>query len=190
VAHVEATIDTDPDGVFIFVVDQLDTHMSASLVEMVARCCGIDVRTARARSVRAGHPPAQIARQANATGQFAFPLISDLRIDQQRADIILDRDEVAAWASPCRTSARTSRRCSAEPSGRRAPADSPTVVLSKDAVRSRRQAKHPPLSSCTEEAPGQPHDARPTEVGSCAEGRAGLRRLCRVRDRCRKRVSR
>lgn len=42
VANIEKAIDTDPDGVFIFVVDQLDTHKSASLVKMVARRCGID----------------------------------------------------------------------------------------------------------------------------------------------------
>lgn len=43
VTHIETTIDTDPNGRFIFIVDQLNTHMSASLVEMVARRCGIDV---------------------------------------------------------------------------------------------------------------------------------------------------
>jgi transposase len=41
VAHVEGTIDTDPDATWIFVVDQLDTHRSAKLVELVARRCGI-----------------------------------------------------------------------------------------------------------------------------------------------------
>ena len=38
-ANIEKTVDTDPDGVFIFIVDQLDTHKSASLVQMVARRC-------------------------------------------------------------------------------------------------------------------------------------------------------
>jgi hypothetical protein len=41
VAHIEKTINTDPNGAWIFVVDQLDTHRSAQLVELVARCCGI-----------------------------------------------------------------------------------------------------------------------------------------------------
>ena len=41
VAHVEGTIDTDPAATWIFVVDQLDTHRSAKLVELVARRCGI-----------------------------------------------------------------------------------------------------------------------------------------------------
>ncbi len=38
-----------------------------------------------------------IAAEANASGQFAFPLISDVRIDQLRADIEVDRDKVAAF---------------------------------------------------------------------------------------------
>lgn len=40
-AHIDKTIDTDPDGTWIFVVDQLDTHRSATLVQLVARRCGI-----------------------------------------------------------------------------------------------------------------------------------------------------
>ena len=40
-AHIDRTIETDPDGVWIFVADQLDTHVSATLVELVARRCGI-----------------------------------------------------------------------------------------------------------------------------------------------------
>ena len=42
VAHVDHTIDSDPHGSWIFVVDQLDTHISAGLVELVARRCGIE----------------------------------------------------------------------------------------------------------------------------------------------------
>ena len=41
-AHIEATIATDADARWIFVADQLDTHRSASLVELVARHCGIE----------------------------------------------------------------------------------------------------------------------------------------------------
>ena len=41
VAHIEHTIESDPDACWIFVVDQLDTHVSAGLVELVARRCGI-----------------------------------------------------------------------------------------------------------------------------------------------------
>lgn len=41
VAHIENTIDTDLDARWIFIVDQLNTHQSESLVRMVARRCGI-----------------------------------------------------------------------------------------------------------------------------------------------------
>ncbi len=36
-AHIEQTIETDPTGQWIFILDQLNTHQSASLVEMVNR---------------------------------------------------------------------------------------------------------------------------------------------------------
>lgn len=42
VAHIDRTIEADPQGTWIFVVDQLDTHVSTSLVEMVARRCEIE----------------------------------------------------------------------------------------------------------------------------------------------------
>jgi transposase len=42
VAHIEKTIDTDPEAAWIFVVDQLDTHRSAKLVELIARRCGLE----------------------------------------------------------------------------------------------------------------------------------------------------
>lgn len=41
VAHVRATVETDPEGTWIFVVDQLNTHKSAGLVELVAQLCGV-----------------------------------------------------------------------------------------------------------------------------------------------------
>jgi transposase len=41
VAHIDRTIDTAPDVAWIFVADQLDTHRSAQLVELIARRCGI-----------------------------------------------------------------------------------------------------------------------------------------------------
>lgn len=41
-AHVDRTVDTDPLAGWVFVTDQLDTHRSATLVELVARRCGID----------------------------------------------------------------------------------------------------------------------------------------------------
>jgi hypothetical protein len=41
-AHIERTIGTDPEGGWVFVVDQYSTHMSETLVRLVAKCCGID----------------------------------------------------------------------------------------------------------------------------------------------------
>lgn len=40
-AHIARTIDTDPDGVWLFVVDQLNTHQSETLVRLVAARCGL-----------------------------------------------------------------------------------------------------------------------------------------------------
>ena len=40
-AHISQTIDTDPETPWIFIADRLDTHMSATLVELVAERCGI-----------------------------------------------------------------------------------------------------------------------------------------------------
>jgi len=41
VAHIERTVDTDPDGEWIFLVDRLNTHLSESLVKFVAERCGL-----------------------------------------------------------------------------------------------------------------------------------------------------
>jgi len=41
-AHIARTVDTDPDAPWIFVADQLDTHKSATLVEFIAKRCGIE----------------------------------------------------------------------------------------------------------------------------------------------------
>jgi hypothetical protein len=43
VAHIEATVDTDPGAGWVFVVDQLNTHMSEGLVHLVASRCNIEV---------------------------------------------------------------------------------------------------------------------------------------------------
>lgn len=42
VAHLGATIETDPQGEWIFICDQLNTHQSASLVTMIAKAGGIE----------------------------------------------------------------------------------------------------------------------------------------------------
>ena len=39
--HIKETIDTDPKAKWVFVVDQLNTHKSESLVFLVATLCGL-----------------------------------------------------------------------------------------------------------------------------------------------------
>ena len=41
--HIANTIETDPKAGWIFIVDQLNTHQSASLVRLVAACCNLDL---------------------------------------------------------------------------------------------------------------------------------------------------
>ena len=41
-AHIEQTIATDAEAKWIFIVDQLNTHKSESLVRLVARLCDLD----------------------------------------------------------------------------------------------------------------------------------------------------
>ncbi|HHC24058.1 MAG TPA: hypothetical protein ENK58_01390 [Desulfobacterales bacterium] len=43
VRHIGQTVDTDPDAWWIFVTDNLSTHQSASLVELIAQRCSIDI---------------------------------------------------------------------------------------------------------------------------------------------------
>jgi hypothetical protein len=47
VAHLAATVDTDPQAEWIFIGDQLNTHQPASLVEFVAPRCAIEVDLGR-----------------------------------------------------------------------------------------------------------------------------------------------
>lgn len=42
VQHLQATVATDPEGEWIFIVDQLNTHKSASLVRLIAKLCRVD----------------------------------------------------------------------------------------------------------------------------------------------------
>ena len=42
-AHIQKTIATDPEGEWIFVVDQLNIHQSEALVKLVAKECSIEV---------------------------------------------------------------------------------------------------------------------------------------------------
>jgi len=41
VAHIQQTIDTDPQAGWIFIVDQLNTHQSEGLVRLVSQKCGV-----------------------------------------------------------------------------------------------------------------------------------------------------
>lgn len=41
-AHIQRTLDTDPKASWIFVADQLNTHMSETLVRLVAERCSIN----------------------------------------------------------------------------------------------------------------------------------------------------
>ena len=43
VEHVGQTIDTSPDGEWVFIVDQLNTHRSESLVKLVIKRCDLDI---------------------------------------------------------------------------------------------------------------------------------------------------
>ncbi len=40
--HLQQTVKNDPEGKWIFISDQLNTHKSASLVEWVAKECGVE----------------------------------------------------------------------------------------------------------------------------------------------------
>ena len=42
VGHIERTVNTDPQANWVFVVDRLNTHVSESLVEWVAKQCGLE----------------------------------------------------------------------------------------------------------------------------------------------------
>lgn len=41
--HIANTIETDPEATWVFIVDQLNTHKSASLVRLVAACCQLEI---------------------------------------------------------------------------------------------------------------------------------------------------
>ena len=43
VAHITRTVDTDPEGEWVFVVDCFNTHLSESLVNFVAARCDLGV---------------------------------------------------------------------------------------------------------------------------------------------------
>jgi transposase len=49
-AHIARTLARDPEGVWVFVVDRLNIHQSASLVDVVAKHCGLSEEVAQLRA--------------------------------------------------------------------------------------------------------------------------------------------
>ena len=45
VAHIQQTVDTDPDGEWVFILDNLNTHRSEGLVNLVFKRCGFKEAT-------------------------------------------------------------------------------------------------------------------------------------------------
>jgi hypothetical protein len=50
-AHIARTLARDPEGVWVFVVDRLNIHQSASLVDLVAEHCGLSEEVAEVRGL-------------------------------------------------------------------------------------------------------------------------------------------
>jgi hypothetical protein len=48
--HIARTLARDPEGVWVFVVDQLNIHQSVSLVDLVAEHCGLTAEVAQRRA--------------------------------------------------------------------------------------------------------------------------------------------
>lgn len=42
-AHIKQTVDQDPQGIWVFIMDQLNTHQSESLVRWVDERCGLNL---------------------------------------------------------------------------------------------------------------------------------------------------
>ena len=59
--HIRQTVDADPEGSWIFGVDQLNTHKSARLVELVAQPCGTTADLGR--KGRCGHLASMTTRK-------------------------------------------------------------------------------------------------------------------------------
>jgi len=61
-SHIEQTVATDPEGSWVFVVDNLNIHCSASLVKLVAEAC--DVSKELGKKGRRGVLKSVVSRQA------------------------------------------------------------------------------------------------------------------------------
>ena len=62
VAHIEQTVATDPDGPWVFVLDCLNVHWSAGLVEWVAERCEPNRPLGKKRSPRSAQVPSHSSR--------------------------------------------------------------------------------------------------------------------------------
>ena len=91
VQHVAQTVATDPQASWVFVVDNLNIHASASLVEYVAKTCGSEQDLGKKRQTRraafAGEPPGVSGR--------AWPA-PPLRVRAQ-AHVVAEPDRDRVW---------------------------------------------------------------------------------------------
>jgi transposase len=71
VAHITRTVDTDPQGEWIFVVDCLNTHLSESLVNFVAERCDPDAALGKKTKAGSSHRWPR-ARNSSAMSVIAF----------------------------------------------------------------------------------------------------------------------
>jgi hypothetical protein len=73
VAHIERTIALDPEARYVFVLDNLNIHCSAGLVELVARLCGLEEdlgkkgKRGRCSRCRRGRSSCRTCRTASAS---------------------------------------------------------------------------------------------------------------------------
>ena len=71
--HIEQTIATDPEAVWIFILDQLNTHKSESLVRLVANHCDLDLDLGvKGKSGILKSMPTRAAFLSNSTHRIRF----------------------------------------------------------------------------------------------------------------------
>lgn len=63
-SHIEQTVATDPEGTWVFVVDNLNIHCSESLVKLVAKACEVPTATALGKKGSRGVLKSVASRQA------------------------------------------------------------------------------------------------------------------------------
>ena len=70
--HVSRAVATDPAAIWTFVADHLNTHLSATLVEYVAGCCGISDLGKKGKSGILATMASREAFLADATHRFVY----------------------------------------------------------------------------------------------------------------------